>query len=103
MLSGIAEELSGRPLGFRTVAEARSEMEEIGRGTATAPTLARRSRRARPPRSDRTTWLATWKQMLDNGSLQDGDAALRATARRAVARVPAALADALGRDGHPHR
>ncbi len=46
--------------------------------------------------SGHTTRLATWKQSLDNGRLQDGDPALRATARRAVARVPAALADGLG-------
>jgi NADH-quinone oxidoreductase subunit G len=31
--------------------------------------------------------LATWKQMLDNGTMQDGDDHLRATARRPVARI----------------
>ena len=31
--------------------------------------------------------LATWKQLLDNGALQDGDVNLRATARPAVAKV----------------
>ncbi len=34
--------------------------------------------------------------MLDNGRLQDGDAALRATSRMAVARVSAAVADEVG-------
>ena len=34
--------------------------------------------------------LATWKQMVDHGSLQDGDTRLRATARRPVARLPRA-------------
>jgi NADH-quinone oxidoreductase subunit G len=40
--------------------------------------------------------LATWKQLLDNGRLQDGDPALRATARLAVARIPAARASEFG-------
>jgi NADH-quinone oxidoreductase subunit G len=40
--------------------------------------------------------LATWKQMLDNGSLQDGDKHLAATARAAVVRVSATMYDALG-------
>jgi NADH-quinone oxidoreductase subunit G len=31
--------------------------------------------------------LATWKQMVDNGSMQAGEKYLRATGRRAVARV----------------
>ena len=34
--------------------------------------------------------------MLDNGSMQYGDDALRATARRPVARLPRAAYDALG-------
>ena len=40
--------------------------------------------------------LATWKQMLDNGRLQRGDEALRATARTAVARVSQTVYDACG-------
>ena len=40
--------------------------------------------------------LATWKQMLDNGSMQHGDDALRATARIPVARVSAEVYDAVG-------
>ena len=40
--------------------------------------------------------LATWKQMIDHGSMQDGEEHLRATARRPVARVSAAMYDALG-------
>jgi NADH-quinone oxidoreductase subunit G len=31
--------------------------------------------------------LATWKQLVDNGSLQDGEDYLKATGRRPVARV----------------
>ena len=40
--------------------------------------------------------LATWKLMLDNGSMQDGEKHLRATARTPVCRVSPAAASALG-------
>ena len=40
--------------------------------------------------------LATWKQLLDNGSMQDGDDNLRATARNAVAKVGQSVHDACG-------
>jgi NADH-quinone oxidoreductase subunit G len=39
--------------------------------------------------------LSTWKLMLDNGTLQDGDKHLAATARPAVARVSPATYAAL--------
>ena len=42
--------------------------------------------------------LATWKQMLDNGSMQDGDKHLAATARPVVARVSRSVFDAVGPD-----
>ncbi|WP_179660866.1 NADH-quinone oxidoreductase subunit G [Nocardioides panzhihuensis] len=40
--------------------------------------------------------LATWRLMLDNGTLQSGDKALAATARPAFVRIPAALHEQLG-------
>jgi NADH-quinone oxidoreductase subunit G len=40
--------------------------------------------------------LATWKLMLDNGSMQDGEKYLRATGRRPVCRVSPSAAAALG-------
>ena len=84
VLAGIAEEL-GRPLGFRTVAEvARRRWRSSVPGTATAPRSTPVSRRSPPrPADHRALALATWKQLLDNGSMQDGDDNLRATARNA--------------------
>jgi NADH-quinone oxidoreductase subunit G len=97
VLAGIAEELAalghGAPLGFRTVAEARAEMEEMGPWDGqrvTAPSVEPVAARGEGLR------LATWKQMLDNGRLQDGDPAMRATARTSVARLPQALVDQVG-------
>ncbi len=97
ILAGIAEE-SGSTLGFRTSAQARTEMEAVGPwdGERLAPAPA-------PKRVERKVLktklaLATWKQMLDQGSLQDGDDNLRATARRPVARVTAETAEMLDGD-----
>ena len=39
--------------------------------------------------------LATWKQLLDLGSMQDGEQPLRATARTPVARLSQASYDAI--------
>ncbi len=97
ILAGIAEELAatghGRPLGFRTVAEVREQMEDMGpwdgERAALEPVQAHDV-------SDPGVTLATWKQMLDNGSLQDGDEHLRATARLPVVRVGPSVYDALG-------
>ena len=99
VLAGIAEELE-RPLGFRTVAEARVEMEQLGGWdgdraslpeVATGPTTKKGS----ATKGDGVA-LASWKQLLDHGSMQDGDAALRATARTPVARMSKVMYDALG-------
>jgi NADH-quinone oxidoreductase subunit G len=40
--------------------------------------------------------LATWRLMLDSGRLQDGEPHLAGTAKRAVARLSAGTAGALG-------
>ena len=87
ILAGIAAEL-GTPLGFRTVAEVRDEMAQFGAwdgeraahgGFETAPSA--------PSSTTGTHALSTWKLMIDNGSMQDGDPAYRATGRRPVARL----------------
>jgi NADH-quinone oxidoreductase subunit G len=105
VLAGIAEEL-GRPLGFRTVGEVRAQMEDLGpwdgdraghepvlsTGAAGAGTEVRAERASKGA----GLALATWKQLLDNGSMQDGDDNLRATARNAVAKVGQSVHDACG-------
>ena len=83
VLAGIAAEY-GVPLGFRTPAEARAQMEEFGpwdgERLPLAPAPATHERKVLKTK----LVLATWKQMLDNGSMQDGEPHLRATARPAV-------------------
>jgi len=92
VLAGIAEEL-GSTLGFRTVAEARAQMEDLGpwdgdRASMDTPAAGKRS--------DKDLALSTWKLLVDNGSMQDGDDAYKATARPAVARVSQTVFDATG-------
>jgi NADH-quinone oxidoreductase subunit G len=118
ILAGIAEELArlgqGGTLGFRTVTEARAQMEEMGpwdgerasldstgptvpTAPTDAPGLAGPNGSAAGSTLDDTELrLATWKLMIDLGSLQDNEAYLRATARRPVARVSRTVYDAAG-------
>jgi len=110
ILAGIAEELAalgqGSALGLRTVAEARAEMTEMGPWdgprAAREPFEARKLAPQGPSGvtdhdvSDPGVTLASWKQLLDLGSMQDGDDNLRATARTPVVRVSQIVYDALG-------
>ena len=109
VLAGIADELSalgqGASLGFRTVSEVRSEMEAMGpwdgarpvleAGKAPRPARPARKSASRSARDGHAMALATWKQLVDLGSMQDGEEHLRATARRPVARLSQASYDAV--------
>ena len=94
ILAGIADEL-GAPLGFRTVTEVRAEMESMGPWDGARPVLAlgREPKRSKPRAG--AFALSTWKQLLDLGTMQDGDPNLAATARPAVARINQAAYDAI--------
>ncbi|HET9419708.1 MAG TPA: NADH-quinone oxidoreductase subunit G, partial [Nocardioides sp.] len=74
VLAGIAEELAalgqGSPMRFRTVAEARAAMEEMGPWDGERPAMGSHPSAAAEGEGVR---LSTWKQMLDGGSMQDGD------------------------------
>jgi NADH-quinone oxidoreductase subunit G len=75
-------------------------MEDMGPGTATAP--PRRPCQATTSPTRRTVTLATWKQMLDNGSMQDGDEQPAGHRPDAVARSAATVYDASA-ERHRHR
>ena len=114
VLAGIAEEL-GRPLGFRTPEQVSQEMAQVGpwdgpRATGgraasaserpvetTSPIGGRaasgseRPVETTPPTrpTDADLVLASWKQQIDDGRMQDGDEAMRLTARKPVLLVNA--------------
>ena len=96
-LAGIADEM-GAPLGFRTVDEVRAEMAQLGPWDGERPRLDASTLvpDEGDPTGSGTVRLATWKQLLDNGSLQDGDKFLKATARTPVALVTPADFDRYG-------
>jgi NADH-quinone oxidoreductase subunit G len=94
VLAGLAEDL-GVDLGFRTVEQAAAEIAELGPWDGT---------RAAPPDVERTAIvdgvrLATWKLLIDDGRMQAGDDALRATGRKGVALVAKSTYDAANLDG----
>ncbi|AKT51231.1 NADH-quinone oxidoreductase subunit G [Arsenicicoccus sp. oral taxon 190] len=84
----------GAYLGTRTAAQIEREMHRVGPWTGVRPAV----NPATPVPPARTgaglAVLATWHQLLDNGSLQDGEPYLAGTAIEPVARVSAATAQA---------
>jgi len=96
VLAGIAEEL-GRPLGFRTSAEAHARMVEMGPWDGDRASLPDSLAAGSAPRlEDGQVALSSWKLMIDNGSMQDGEKYLRATGRAPVCRVSPGAAAGLG-------
>ncbi len=94
-LDMLADEL-GEFLGTRTLREVRAEMEQLGpwSGARTAAPTAEPGEV--PSVEPGTLVLATWRHLLDRGSLQDGEPFLAGTAARPVARVSAATAASVG-------
>lgn len=90
VISMLAEAM-GAPIGIASVEQARAELNALsgwdGERLA-APTLS--------AASSAGLRLATWRQLLDLGSMQDGDIHLAGTARPAIARVSPATATAHG-------
>ncbi len=81
--------------GTRTVAEVRDEMTALGPWTgarAAAPTVEAGD----VPEVSEGLVLATWRPLLDKGTLQDGEPFLAGTAPKAVAKVSASTAERLG-------
>lgn len=93
VLAGIAEEL-GKPLGFRTIDEARAARASAAGAAAdvAAPTVSA----AAPALNGSSVVLSTWKQLIDDGRCQDGQEEYRATARPAVLKANAATLAAAG-------
>ena len=95
VLHALADEM-GVPLALPSVEAARAELERLG--TTRRPRSADPSvPAAEPPSVGRgRAVLATWRQLLDRGSLQDGEPHLAGTAREPVAVVSPATAAQLG-------
>ncbi|HEY0889208.1 MAG TPA: NADH-quinone oxidoreductase subunit G [Nocardioides sp.] len=101
VLKGIADELAaqGRRQEVAPANQSSAESALVPRATS-APDGQAHPRPAPQPGDDRRSagsfTLATWKLLIDNGRLQDGDKAYAATARPAVALLSAATLERLG-------
>jgi NADH-quinone oxidoreductase subunit G len=103
ILALIADEMD-ISLGLPTVDAARAELAELGPWDGMRPTPPSVSAHEPASPDDGQAVLAAWRLMLDSGRLQDGEPYLAATARRPVARVSAATANAAGvANGEPLR
>ncbi len=94
-LDMLADEL-GEFLGTRTVREVRAEMEALGPWQGARAAAASVEAGDVPSVEEGTLVLATWRHLLDRGSLQDGEPFLAGTAPSPVARVSPATASGLG-------
>jgi NADH-quinone oxidoreductase subunit G len=91
LISGVA------PLGFRSVPEVRAEMTQLGPWDGSRPPLVEGvAQQLSRDQDAEGLVLATWKQSIDNGRMQDGDKYLKATARPVVALVSQAVYDEHG-------
>ncbi len=93
ILALIAEALE-KPLGFTTVRGAAKEFGTLAHWDGARATFTP-LRGANSVQSQGIT-LASWRQLLDNGSLQVNEPNLSGTARKAFARMNRKLADSLG-------
>ncbi|WP_369139537.1 NADH-quinone oxidoreductase subunit G [Modestobacter versicolor] len=96
VLHGIAEHLGVR-LGLPTVVEARRELIALGGSTGGAPRGGLDVAPAAAPelRGEQAV-LASWRQLLDDGTLQRDEPAMAGTARPPVARLGTDAAGRLG-------
>jgi NADH-quinone oxidoreductase subunit G len=86
VLGAIADQMDVH-LGLPDAAAARAELAALGtwRGARPEVPVVQVSAPERPP--GETLLLSTWRQLLDSGSLQDGEPSLAGTARPVVARI----------------
>jgi NADH-quinone oxidoreductase subunit G len=95
VLAALADAL-GTDLGFRTPAEARAELDELGawEGQRSEAPDYEAGETAEP--NDTAAVLATWRMALDESRALDGEPYLQATARAAEARLSPSTAEAAG-------
>jgi NADH-quinone oxidoreductase subunit G len=96
VLAGVAEQLRPAGLGFRTVAQVRAEMGEVGAWDGEPVAMALVAAAASTPPGPGQVVLSTWRQLIDDSRMAEGEPYLAATARRSVARMPPSLFVELG-------
>jgi NADH-quinone oxidoreductase subunit G len=94
ILSMLAEEI-GRPINLPTVKAARNEFESIGNWDGQLAAMKPAAPlEAKSVKADEAI-LSSWRNLLDKGSLQDGEENLAGTARQSVAVISQSRASSL--------
>lgn len=91
ILSALADEM-GAPINLPSVAAASREFESLGNWDGQRNSFSQTSL----INSNTDLELSSWRQLLDLGSLQEGEANLAGTARKAVAHISVGRAAQLG-------
>jgi len=94
ILSMIADEM-GSPINLPTVSATAREIAALGNWDGEGVAFDKTSE-AKPVIADGKMKLTSWRMLLDLGTLQDGEANLAGTARKASARISKARAEKLG-------
>ncbi len=92
ILSILADEI-GKPINLPSITAAAAEIESLGEWDGAKASFTKRA--PAPASSDEFT-LVSWRFLLDLGSLQQGEANLAGTAKKARAHISAATAVKLG-------
>ncbi|OIQ80919.1 formate dehydrogenase H [mine drainage metagenome] len=95
VLSMLADALDA-PIGLGNALAAKRELDSLGVWDGERTTAPTQALAASPTPASGEAVLVSWRMLLDLGSLQDGEAALAGTARKAIARVSAETADEIG-------
>ena len=95
ILSMLADEI-GKPINLATVKSARNEFESIGNWDGSKNSMKPVAAASVINASGDEAVLNSWRNLLDKGSMQDGEDNLAGTARKSVVVISSARAKALG-------
>jgi NADH-quinone oxidoreductase subunit G len=97
ILSMLADEM-GRPINLPSVKAARCELESIGRWEGQSTTMTSLQATGTSKVNNDEAIISSWRNLLDKGSLQDGEENLAGTARKSVVFISQSRAQSLGVD-----
>jgi NADH-quinone oxidoreductase subunit G len=95
ILSVLADQI-GRKIGISTVSQAAAELNSIGTWDGKKSEFGGVNAAPAATLTGEQALLTSWRRLLDNGSLQDGEANLAGTARKTVAVISPKRASAIG-------
>jgi NADH-quinone oxidoreductase subunit G len=95
ILSVLADQI-GRKIGISTVSQAAAELNSIGTWDGKKSEFGGVNAAPATTLTGEQALLTSWRRLLDNGSLQDGEANLAGTARKTVAVISPKRASAIG-------